>query len=197
MQKAVFHLFLALNADQARINSCNGKSIYAAITKDTRERPWAGTKHASAILSHASENPRLLQPRATTVSLLWSRVSPLPNKAPAAGWKSQAFAHTLMAQMSQREKSRQPEPQLREKLSSTPKLRSDQLGSLHFCSDTCAFQTAEQPQCSAWSIPTETAPFCQFTAEPLQRGLLLKLGSCSNKRQELDCPFFVLFIGLL
>lgn len=196
MQKAVFHLFLALNADQARLNSFNGKSIYATIAKDTRERPWAGTKHDSAIVSQASETPRLFQPRATTISLLWSRVSPLPNKAPAAVWKSQAFAHTYGSNQSER-KVKATWTSAERKLSSTPKLRSDQLESLHVCGDTCAFQTAEQPQDSAWSIPTETTPFFQFTAEPLQRVLLLKLGSCSNKRQELDCPFFVLFIGLL
>lgn len=123
MQKDVFHLFLALNADQARINSFNGKSIYATITKDTREGPWAGTSHDSAMVSHASENPRLFQPRATTIPLLWSRVSPLPNKAPAAVWKCKHL-HTLMVEMSHREKSRQSEFQPREKCSSTPKLSS-------------------------------------------------------------------------
>lgn len=88
MQKAVFRLFLALNADGARIHSFNEESIYASITKDTKERPWAGTRHDNAIASHASENPRLFQPRATTISLLWSRVSPLPKKAPAAVWNT-------------------------------------------------------------------------------------------------------------
>lgn len=102
MQKAVFHSLLALNADRARINSLNVKSIYATITKDTRERPWAGSKRDSDIVSDASENPRLFQQRATTISLLWSRVSPLPNKAPAAVWKSQAFAHTYGSNESER-----------------------------------------------------------------------------------------------
>lgn len=123
MQKAVFPLFLALNADWARINSFNGKSIYATLTKDTTERPWAGTKHDSAIASHTAENPRLLQPRATTISLLWSRVSPLPHKAPQQCGSHKPL-HTFIFQTSQREKSRQPEPQPREKLSSTPKLSS-------------------------------------------------------------------------
>lgn len=102
MQKAVFYSFLALNADRARINSLNVKSIYATITKDTRERPWAGSRRDSDIVSDASENPRLFQQRATTISLLWSRVSPLPNKAPAAVWKSQAFAHTYGSNESER-----------------------------------------------------------------------------------------------
>lgn len=164
MQKAVFHVFLALNADWARINSFNGKSIYATTTKDTRERPWAGSKCHSAIVAHTSENPRLFQPRATTTSLLWSRVKALYQMKHQQQCGSHKHLHTLMVQMSQKEKSRQPEPQPREKTQFYT--QTQQLGSLHFCSDTCAFQTAEQPQYFAWSIPTEIAPFL-FTAEPL------------------------------